>query len=189
MAKINLLPWREALKEEREKQFKIMAGVAAAIGLGLVAAWHIEIEAAKSAQQERNTLITKNITEVNLLLTKKKKLEAEEKILRDRMDVIQKLQLSRPLAVQLFDGFARTLPKEITLLSVIQKQTTIAIKGKATSNTAVSAYMRRLDQSTIFGRPQLKQISVKKQGDGKRISDFDITIKQQLQGPSMVKKP
>lgn len=189
MAKINLLPWREALREERERQFKVMAGVAAAVGLGLVALWHVEIEASKSAQQERNNLIQKNITEVGQLLARKKKLQDEEKVLRDRMDVIQKLQLSRPLAVQLFDGLARTLPKEITLLSVNQRGTTLSIRGKATSNNAISAYMRRLDKSMVFGRPKLKQISVSKQADGKRISNFDIEVEQQLQGPSMVKAP
>ena len=76
--KINLLPWREELREERKQEFlKILVGVlllAAAMIFGVDRFYNIQID----SQQARNNYLSKEIT-----------------VLEERIDEIKMLQQKR----------------------------------------------------------------------------------------------
>lgn len=186
MPRINLLPWREAARQEKTKQFKIAAGGGVAAAVALIVLYHIQIETQISLQESRNQLLTGSITEVNGLLRKKKKLEEREKQILGQIDVIQSLQLSRPLAVHLFDSLARTTPATIYLTGVSQAGTSLKIEGLSSSTQSISEYMRRLDESPRFGSPVLERISSTQQ-DGERISTFALTVDQNLRAEETAK--
>ncbi|MGB1648129.1 MAG: PilN domain-containing protein [Cycloclasticus sp.] len=63
------------------------------------------------------------------------------------MEVIQRLQSSRPEIVHMFDQLAKTVPEGVYLTKFDQAGKRLTIAGNAQSNTRVSAYMRRLEQS------------------------------------------
>jgi type IV pilus assembly protein PilN len=175
MARINLLPWRETQRLERARQVKLLAVLAALVALGLLAAIHLQIEAQITTQNQRNGMLKTAIAEFEAELETLKALQQREGLIRARMNVIQRLQLSRPLAVQLFDSLARTIPQEVYVNAVSERNRTLLISGTAQSDAAVSAYLRSLEAWHRFGTPQLSIITTRPQTD-RRVSAFELRV-------------
>ena len=57
MPDINLLPWREELREERKRQFLVVLGGVLILGLLIGYAWEINISGKISSQEARNSVL------------------------------------------------------------------------------------------------------------------------------------
>ena len=57
MAKINLRPWREELRAEKQKQFVVMILGAAFIAVGLTFLWKTDMDNRIAYQESRNAYI------------------------------------------------------------------------------------------------------------------------------------
>lgn len=155
MANINLLPWREKLRKERERNFYAMLGVAAVITIVLGVIIHININNFVQDQNRRNDVLTQNIAVLDTEIANIKTLEIEKARLLNRMKVIQKLQSSRPEIVHLFEELVRTLPDGVYLQKVTQKGQTLNLEGIAESNSRISSLMRNMDRSPWLKEPEL----------------------------------
>ncbi|MGB0237704.1 MAG: PilN domain-containing protein [Cycloclasticus sp.] len=147
MAKINLLPWREELRKQRQVDFLIWLAVGVFVSALVMAGMHFSIEGLIETQNNRNRFIQ---NEISVLDKKIKEIQALDKTktkLLARMEVIQRLQSSRPEIVHMFDQLAKTVPEGVYLTKFDQAGKRLTIAGNAQSNTRVSAYMRRLEQS------------------------------------------
>ena len=180
MTRINLLPWREALRAERQRRFLISVAMTALFALAVVGGVHYYLDRLITVQNQRNAFLEKEIAVLNSKLSKIRKLEAERKALLDRMSIIQRLQATRPEIVHLFDEIPRRLPDGVYLKSMKQNGRTITIQGVAQSNARVSSFMRNLDQSEWFANPVLKVIKTVAGGAGgkQRLAEFTLTISQ-----------
>ncbi|MDH5191009.1 MAG: PilN domain-containing protein [Gammaproteobacteria bacterium] len=177
MVRINLLPWREIRRKERERQFySILAGSAVLMG-AIVLYVHLHINGLISEQNNRNAFIEGEIAVVEKQIKEIEQLEAEKARLLARMDVIQKLQSSRPVVVHLLDEVVNTLPEGVYLTNLTQKGDVITLKGIAQSNARVSAFMRNIDKSEWLTDPKLNVIQTNKKGR-QRSSDFTLVVKQ-----------
>ena len=109
MPRINLLPWRQRLRAETQKQFGLAAfgAVLAAAAVTLFTSWGYS--AAIDRQHERNELLKHEIAGLDKQITEILTLEAQKQRLDARMDIITRLQRSRPEVVHVFDQLARTL--------------------------------------------------------------------------------
>ncbi|MEM9384218.1 MAG: PilN domain-containing protein [Pseudomonadota bacterium] len=150
MPRINLLPWREELRQERQKNFGIAAGVAVALGAFVVWYAATTYQARIDHQRDRNKYLNTQIAELDKQIEEIRALEDLRDRLIARMGIIDELQRSRPVMVHLFDELVRTLPEGVYLESVQQNSKRILIKGVAQSSTRVSNYMRDLDTSPWF---------------------------------------
>lgn len=150
MPRINLLPWREELRQERQKNFGIAAAVA--VGLAAFVVWytHSVYAARIDHQRDRNKYLNAQIEDLDEQIAEIRTLEDTRDRLIARMGIIDELQRSRPVVVHLFDELVRTLPDGVYLESVQQNSQRILIKGVAQSSTRVSNYMRDLDSSPWF---------------------------------------
>ena len=155
MARINLLPWREELKKEREKHFYMFLGLTAAIALGIGILIHMEMEDRINFQIKRSQFITQQMSVVDKQIADIKTLEFEKARLLNRMKVIQELQLSRPEIVHLFEELVTTLPDGVQILKINRRGENINIEGIAESNSRISTFMRNLDKSKWLKEPEL----------------------------------
>lgn len=159
MANINLLPWRERLREERKKQFlvslAITAGIAALIVFGADRFFVNKI----SNQVARNNYLSQQIAALDREIAEIRSLQEQKRELTARMEVIQNLQGKRPVIVRLFDELVRTLPDGVYYNNLSSDETTVAIQGIAESNSRVSALMRALDDSEWFADSSLRQVA------------------------------
>ena len=178
MAKINLLPWRETERKEKQQEFFVMLGAGAAIAALAVLLVHFQVENMIDGQERRNTYLKNEIVILDDKIKEIRKLDATRRALIERMEVIQNLQATRPGIVHLFDEVVNTLPDSVHLSELTQKGKTISLSGRAESNARVSSYMRNIDASEWMKNPKLEVISTKETKSGLRVSTFALTFKQ-----------
>jgi len=177
MARINLLPWRETERKERQKQFGLQLVVAVVLAAGSVLYWHVLMADQITYQQKRNGLLKAEIAKVNKKIVDIKDIEAKRAKLVARMNVIQGLQISRPQIVHLFDEIVETIPDGAYLDSLEQQRRKVMLHGWTQSNARISSYMRNIDDSGWLGNARLKIIESKaKSGKGKK--QFKLVTKQ-----------
>lgn len=181
MTRINLLPWREERKKERQTEFVVLLVFAAALGLGVWFGVSQYLSGVIQYQQSRNDLLQQEIHKLDEKIVKIKDLESTKAKLIARMNVIQRLQQGRPQIVHVFQQIASTLPEGVYLTGLQQKGGSIVLQGVGQSNARVSNYMQNLDGSDWLADPSLQVIQVKDDG-GVRVSNFALTVKEENPG-------
>ncbi|MCL6414954.1 PilN domain-containing protein [Aestuariirhabdus sp. Z084] len=175
MARINLLPWREELREEQKKQFlTVLAGIAI-IAAGVVFLAGREVEGMIDHQNSRNEFVKKEIKVLDEKIKEISALRKKREELLARMKVIQELQGTRPVIVRVFDEVARSVPDGVYFSSLAISGNNLVVKGIAESNNRVSSLMRDFDQSEWFASPNLQAVNKARSGTG---SDFSLTVTQ-----------
>lgn len=178
MPRINLLPWREERRKERQKQFNLHAALAAALGIVVVLFAWVTFNGAISNQQARNTYLKDQIAIVDKQIAEIQDLQKTKQQLLARMRIIEQLQQSRPLEVHLFDQLVKTTPPGIYLTSVVQTGDQLKIDGVAESSARVSTYMRNIDASDWLGDPGLQVVQKDTQVNfGVRAQAFSVSAK------------
>jgi type IV pilus assembly protein PilN len=162
MPRINLLPWREEQRNERKLKFTIALGGAglAAAAFSFVA--YLMFGSMISGQQARNDLLREEIKRLDRQIEEINALESNKQRFIARMEIIEKLQRSRPEIVHVFDDIVRTLPEGTYLTGVKQTEKRLKFEGVAQSSTRVSAFMRNIDASEWLKNPELEVIETKK---------------------------
>jgi len=177
MPHINLLPWREAARQERQRQFAVIAVGAAILAALVVVLVHFQYSGMIEDQIRRNQFLENKIKEVDKQIAEIKTLKEDKKALLARMEVIQKLQRSRPEVVHLFEEISKATPKGVYLLNADRAANKVAIEGVADSNDSVSAFMRQLNASPWLDNPRLAVIESNKSGY-KDLSWFKLDVQQ-----------
>jgi len=159
MAKINLLPWRQELKKQRQQEFLTINVAVALTAAAIVMFVHIIVSGQLSDQEERKAFIQSEIATLDGQIKQIDDLQARKEELLARMKVIQDLQGRRPVIVRVFDELARTVPDKVYLSSFQRAGDTFSIEGYAESNTQVSSFLRNLNASTWFKNPALSNVT------------------------------
>ena len=186
MANINLLPWREQRREQQRKEFFVILGTIAGLGLLAVLFAHVAINGQIDGQGDRNSYLQTNIAELDKQVVEIRELQTRRNQLIDRMQVIQNLQGTRPLIVRIFDELVRTLPDGVYFRSLQRKDSTITIAGTAETNNRVSSLMRQLEKSEWFANPVLKGVKANPEF-GDQANDFDMTVTVTTPGAAAAK--
>ena len=179
MANINLLPWREARRQERKKQFLVGLG-ATLVGAALaVLLWDVMVNAQIDYQQSRNQHLRTHIALLDQEVAEIRDLQRKRNQLVERMRVIQALQGNRPVIVRLLDQLVRTVPDGVFYTSLETKANVVSIEGVAESNNRVSSLMRRLDASDWLENPNLDAVQAAPEY-GEQATTFKLTVNLEL---------
>lgn len=182
MAKINLRPWREELRAEKQKQFVVMLLGAAIIAGGLVFLWKSDMDNRIAYQQSRNAYIETATKKLDQQIKEIESLKRKRDELLARMQVIQDLQGKRPIIVRVFDEIVRTLPDGLFYTDLKRTGDRLDIVGMAESNSRVSTLMRQFEESDWFTQPNLSNVSA---ADSRRAgySQFNLSVQQKTPEP------
>ena len=149
----------------------VVGGLVLALGASLY--MHMFVEGMISHQNNRNAYLEAEIAKLDRKINEIRDLEKTKANLIARMNVIQRLQESRPEIVHLFDELVDTLPEGAYLTKVAQQGRKVDLEGRAQSNARVSAYMRNIDASGWLGQANLNVIENRdKTGTG--LSHFEL---------------
>ena len=185
MPRINLIPWREAERKRKRQEFGVGA-LGALVAAGAIAFLvNLQMSAAIDNQNERNQYLNDEIAKLDKQITEILALEEEKRRLKARIDVIEKLELSRPEIVHVFDQLVRTIPDGINLTSVKQTDRKLQLKGLAQSSTRVASYMRNIEASEWLTDPALDILETKGATEGS--SEFTLNATQE--NPQMAAQP
>lgn len=180
MARINLLPWREEQRKEREKNFYTGLIVAVVCALLIFFVVKLQIDTMVSHQQSRNGYLQNEIKSVDKAITEIKDIQKKKQALLERMKVIQEFQSTRSDSVRLLDEIVNVLPEGVHLTSYKQVKELQTFSGVAQSNARVSAFMRNVDRSDWLEVPNLKVIKAqgKSSNSQSKYSIFTLDAKQ-----------
>jgi len=161
MPRINLLPWREQQRKERKLALGVALGGAAVAAALVTLGANLFYNSLINAQEERNERLQAEIRELDKQIERINTLETQKQNFIARMQIIEKLQRSRPEVVHLFDELVRTIPDGTYLTLLEQNKARLKIQGVAQSSTRVSTFMRNLDASEWLRTPELEVIAPK----------------------------
>jgi len=176
MAKINLLPWREAYRAEKKKEFVTLLGMVLIFAAVVAFGWDRVVNSQIDSQVSRNQLLKTEIAKLDKQVKEIDELTKRRQNLLDRIKVIQEVQSNRPEIVKIYDEFVRAVPDGVYLTEMERKGESISLVGFAKSNSRVSVLMRRLDASYKFTEPNLTKVEA---NDvlGENGSQFEMQVK------------
>jgi type IV pilus assembly protein PilN len=182
MARINLLPWREEQRRERQRQF--LSALLGTLILGVVLVFLVVtiFDQKINHQQFRNELVKKEIRKLETRIKKIDELERTRGRLISRKQVIERLQASRSMTVELLDNLAKSIPVGVTLVTVRQQGPSLALTGSSQSNARVSAYLRELEVNDLFMNPQLSFVRTA-QRPATPVEPYEFSITVTLRAP------
>ena len=179
MARINLLPWREEARRERQRQFMYSLVGTLVLGAIIVLIVGVVFDQKISDQESRNQRIQTEITRLEQRIQRISQLEETRARLVARKQIIESLQASRSLTVELLDKLAKTIPAGVTLTNVRQQGMNLTLLGTSASNAMVSEYLQNLENMDLFLSPELIYVRVFQRA-ASRVERYEFSIRVRL---------
>ena len=186
MILINLLPHREARRQERKRAFFAALGLSSLVGLGVLVLWYGVLQQLVASQQSRNDFLSSEIHKLDLKIKDIADLRSEIEALKARQGAVENLQSDRNVPVYLLNELVKQTPEGVYLTSIRQADTVVTITGIAQTNERVSEFLRNTAyDSTWLERPELlesKAVVVLIGRDQRNL--FEFSMKVTLKRPS-----
>lgn len=179
MARINLLPWREEARRERQRQFMYSLLGTLVLGAILVLIVGLFYDQRINIQETRNGKLQSEINRLQQRINRINELEKTRDRLLSRKAIIEELQASRSLTVEMLDKLAKSIPVGVTLGNVRQQGNNVTLLGSAQSNARVSAYLQALEGSDLFIGPELQYVRAS-QEPVSRAETYEFAIRVRL---------
>ncbi|MFI4895425.1 MAG: PilN domain-containing protein [Steroidobacterales bacterium] len=192
MPRINLLPWREQLRRDRKIAFFVSLGIAAGVAAVVAFAAYLLLGSMIDGQDQRNERLRGEIKVLDKQIEEINDLESQKQRFIARMQIIEKLQRSRPEVVHLFDELVKAMPDGTYLTSIKQSSTKLKLEGVAQSSTRVSTLMRNIASSQWLRNPELEVVeSAKDNSGGSRfvLDAAQISVANDADDASVAKRP
>ncbi len=159
MILINLLPHREARRQQRKQAFFAGIGMAVLVGAGIVLLWYTAVNTQIGTQEEHNQFLTSEIKRLDAQIADVATLKAEIEALKARQKAVEDLQADRNMPVYLLNELVKQTPEGVFLTSVKQGGQQVAITGVAQTNERISEFLRNAaSNSPWLEKPQLVEI-------------------------------
>lgn len=175
MANINLLPWRDEYRREKQQEFITVIGGVVFLAVICAYLWISSVNSSIEDQTARNNYLKKEIAVLDEKVNELETLKERREQLIERMKVIQGLQGERPVIVRYFDELVRAIPEGVYFTSLVRDGVNLSVEGIAESNVRVSALMRNLDRSDWFSSPNLSSVKAAPEV-GDQASQFSLTF-------------
>ncbi len=181
MIRINLLPFRLARKKENiRKQISIFLLL---VILSLVVLFYVTGMVNKEilAVKEKTKQVNLQITKFKEKATRVKKIKADLKRLEEKLDIVTSLQKQRDKQYILFDTMTKLIiPGRMWLDSFKTNSTSVTIKGIAFDNPTIADYMKKLENSVLFDKVDLKTAQTKKFDGAVMLKSFELLCRKTI---------
>ncbi len=174
MVRINLLPVKVSKKKEAGKQQLIFI-LLLLLG-GLVGNWLWQDNRAGDldTRVKRLNKTKADIAAIEKIIGEVTSIRAEQKALRDKLEVLDQLKRGRSGPVRMLDELATVIPKRVWLKRLSEANGKVSFEGSAGNIEDVSAFMAALKGSTHFKSVELKNTEAKTSNVGQKTVDFAI---------------
>lgn len=150
MSNINLLPWRDEVREQKKKSFIITSVLMACLGVVIVSAAYVVLKQRLADQEQANQLVISQTQIIDGKLKSLNGLQEQRQAIIDRMGLIQNLQSQRPISVRLVDELVRVIPNQVYLTRFSRVGESVIVEGKAESPNTVAELIRNMEASQWF---------------------------------------
>lgn len=173
---INLLAWRDEVRQARQRNFLVGTAASALAGAAVVFAGMQFYDGQIAAQQQRNLFLTTQIQQVDRQIAEIRELRDLRGQLVDRMQVIQDLQGRRSGIVYVFDNLVTSLVDGSYYTSLTRTGDRIQLEGRAENNNRISNLMRSIDGTEWFKDPNLTQVVAQKSGSLPNVFSLSVAL-------------
>ncbi len=159
MILINLLPHREARRQQRKQAFFAGIGMSVLVGAVIVLVWYTGVKTLIDTQEERNQFLSSEIKRLDAQIADVATLKAEIEALKARQKAVEDLQADRNMPVYLLNELVKQTPEGVYLTGVKQTGQQVTITGVAQTNERISEFLRNAaNNSPWLERPNLVEI-------------------------------
>jgi type IV pilus assembly protein PilN len=156
---INLLPHREARRQQRKQAFFAGIGMSVLVGAVIVLVWYTGVKTLIDTQEERNQFLSSEIKRLDAQIADVATLKAEIEALKARQKAVEDLQADRNMPVYLLNELVKQTPEGVYLTGVKQTGQQVTITGVAQTNERISEFLRNAaNNSPWLERPNLVEI-------------------------------
>ncbi len=180
MMRINLLPHRQLKRADRQRQFGLMALMAAVAAGAVVFTGWTYLGAKKDSQIERNGRLELAISNLDKEIADIKDLKDQISNVLERKQIVENLQTNRSQSVVILDELSRQLPEGLYLKSIKQQGNLITLEGVADTNARVATLVRNLSVSNWMESPNLIEIKAMTI-NGIKQNDFTLNVSLKVQ--------
>ena len=186
---INLMPWRQARRKQLQKDFNARLGLSALAAVAVVVVLAVVMSAKISTQNQRNAILNTAIAEAEKDIEEITALQERRAAMIARKEVIERLQASRDQLPHIFHEVASRVVDGAVLTSMSHKSEILTIEGDATSNNVVASFVRNLEQSAWFDKPEIVIIQAtdeeKARNAGPAVMGYRFTVQTKLKNPNL----
>ena len=182
MIRINLLPYRQEKRRQRQRQMVVLCAMTAGLAALTVMLVYTILNTWIEGQESRNSFLKAENAKLDQQIDEIKRVKEETAALLARKQVVESLQSNRSEAVHILDQLLRVLPEGTYLKSIHQTGTAINLTGYAQSNARVSTLLRNLDDSPWLEGAELVEIR-SATVNNVRASEFNVNVKVKRQKP------
>ena len=178
--RINLLPHRQIKRAERQRQFGLMALMAAIASCAIVFSGWQFLSLKKDSQLERNNRLELAIGQLDKEIADIQDLKDQINNVLERKQRVENLQTNRSQSVVILDELTRQMPEGLYLKSIKQQGNLIILEGVADTNARVATLVRNLNVSNWMESPilvEIKSMTV----NGVKQNDFTMNVSLKAQ--------
>ena len=175
MSRINLLPWRDTLRQRQKRHYlTALAGVAGGVA-SLVFVIHLLVTVQVEAQLARNHYLQQEIARVEARIQQMSEIEQRKRELNQRMGLIVQLQQERNLPVHLLNELHRVVVPGVMLTRLRLEGGQLQLSGYCESNNQLAELLRRMEASPWLIRPRVQRVQAADRQAVRRHS-FELTL-------------
>ncbi|MDR5906373.1 PilN domain-containing protein [Franzmannia qiaohouensis] len=174
---INLLAWRDRVRERRSRRFHAALVLAAAIGLGSGASMTFFYQQRLEVQEQRNAHVEAAAAQLERDIRSISEYEAARAQMLDQIEVFSRLQVGRPQTVHVFNQLVESLEEGVHYTRLSRQGDSLRLSGLADSNRQVSDQLRALAAASALDVPVLSEVESQ---DGAAQRRFSLSVSQQM---------
>ncbi|AMG30400.1 pilus assembly protein PilN [Grimontia hollisae] len=155
---INLLPWREMLRQATRRRFfnKAVFGLVLVSLLVVAGRWVVYHQLTQ--QEARNARLQQEIDQLNTSLREFAKREVERDELQRRLTLVNSLQKQRNNATLLFNLLPQVIPDGVVLDKVSMTVGSVMIEGRSRDNAKLASLLALLESNAGVEHVQIHSI-------------------------------
>ena len=180
MIRINLLPHREAKRQQKRAAFVALMALGAILGVAVVLIVGGYNASRISIQNERNQVLTSANLELDKKIAAIATLKEEIEALKARQQAVEDLQGDRNQPVYLLDELVKQTPSGVYLKAFKQEGQRVLLSGYAQSQERVAELLRNLaGASPWLERPDLTEVravNLAQSKTGKKVVEFTLAV-------------
>lgn len=160
MIQINLLPWREQLRQDKKLLFLKRALFALGLTLLFLIILHFYHLSLIHNQQFLDNYLQSEIDQNQLLLNQLNSQKVEKNSLEAQLHFIANIYEKNYKVVRLLNELIKLIPNNISIEKINRKDNKITFAGRASSDAEITQFIQRLARSPIFEHPELTSINI-----------------------------
>ncbi|PNK60360.1 PilN domain-containing protein [Psychrobacter sp. FDAARGOS_221] len=158
MAQINLLPWREQLRQDKNKQFKKGLSLSVVMSLGFaVLAWGF-LHYQQSRQLAATAYLNDAIDQLDQVISAIEDNKMQQQTIAVKQTAIEALNYERTLLPRIWADVASTLSNRLYVTAIKYEAGVVTINGSATHATEVTKWAQKLSDSAWLQQAQIQYV-------------------------------